>query len=130
MIVDVLQKLSSGSVCVTPQPEQGVTYAAKISKEEALLDFGQPAALLERKIRALNPAPGAHATLAGQSVKIWRAELVPGSAALGMGQFVVQDNQLTIGCREGALRVLELQKSGSRRMPVAEFLKGFTGGQG
>lgn len=130
MIVEVLRQLSSGSISSTPQPEQGVTYAAKISKEEAALDLNQPAALLERKIRALNPAPGAHASIAGHSVKIWRAELAPTPAGLVAGRFVVQNNQLIIGCGDGALRVLELQKSGSRRMPVAEFLKGFGLGHG
>jgi len=128
MIVEILQKLSSGTVSPVPQPEQGVTYAAKISKDEALLDFNQPASLLERKIRALNPAPGAHAVIAGHSVKVWLAELSPALVGLEPGQSVVQDNQLLIACKDGALSLLELQKSGSRRMPVQEFLKGFNGG--
>jgi len=125
MIVEVLQKLPAGEVTPTPQPELGVTYAAKISKEEAMLDFTQPAQNLERKIRALNPSPGAIAQIDGVTVKIWRAESVPSPVGLASGQSVIFNNQLFIACADGALRLLELQRSGSRRMPVAEFLKGF-----
>ena len=127
MIVEVLQKLDEGKLIATPQPEQGVTYAAKISKEEALLDFNQPAALLERKIRAFNPAPGSSALIAGMTLKIWRAELTSLPEGLAAGQIVVRDNQMLIGAKDGALRLLELQKPGSKRLPVAEFLKGFNG---
>ena len=126
MIVEVLRQLPLGEIVATPQPEQGVTYAAKISKEEALLDFNQPAAILERKIRALNPAPGAAGLIDGTLIKIWRAESVEGLANLTAGQAVIRDQQLFIACADGALRLLELQKSGSRRMPATEFLKGFS----
>ena len=68
MIVDILEQLPSGKLTATKQPEHGVTYAAKISKEEATLDFTQPAKLLERKIRALNPAPGAAGLIDGATV--------------------------------------------------------------
>jgi len=125
MIVDVLHRLPSGEIVAAPQPEQGVTYAAKISKEEALLDFNQSATVIERKIRALNPAPGAVGLIDGTALKIWRAELTERPANLMAGQAVIQDQHLIIGCGDGALRLLELQKSGSRRMPAAEFLKGF-----
>jgi len=125
MIVEVVGKLASGKLTATMQPEQGVTYASKISKEEAMLDFTQSATLLERKIRALNPAPGAAGQIDGAIIKIWRAEKASCPAGLTAGQSVIQDQQLLIACGEDALSLLELQKPGSRRMPIAEFLMGF-----
>lgn len=125
LIVDALEKLPAGQLVATAQPDQGVTYAAKISKEEAMLDFTQVASVLERKIRALNPAPGAAGLIDGVTMKIWRAESAPCPANLTAGQSLIANHQLLIGCGEGALSVLELQKAGSRKMPVAEFLKGF-----
>jgi len=125
LIVEAMEKLQAGELVATAQPDQGVTYAAKISKEEAMLDFSESAFVLERKIRALNPAPGAVGVIDGVTMKIWRAESVPRPANLTAGQSVISGQQLIMGCGEGALSLLELQKAGSRRMPVAEFLKGF-----
>jgi methionyl-tRNA formyltransferase len=126
MIVEVVRQLSGGEMVANPQPQQGVCYASKISKEEAYLDFNLPAKLLERKIRALNPAPVAHALIDGVAFKLWRAELVERPAHAKIGQFFIQDHQLLIACGEGALRIVELQKPGGKRLPVAEFLKGST----
>ena len=125
MIVAALQELSDGKVVATPQPEQGVCYAAKISKEEAALDFNLPADVLERKIRALNPAPGAHAVLAGNAIKIWRAAVCERPAQLDNGDCVVIGQQFLVACADGGLRLLELQKAGGKKLPVTEFLKGF-----
>ena len=132
MIVATLKRMeddpASGKGAATPQPEIGITYAAKISKEEALLDFTQPAVVLERKIRAFNPFPGACASVGGTTIKFWRAcvmdesILPPGCLP---GQFVEQDNQLHVVCGEGALTLLELQKPGGKRLATSEFLKGF-----
>ncbi len=128
MIVDVVGALSRGPVAAVAQPEAGVTYADKISKEEAALDFQLPAAVLARKIRALNPAPGATALLDGLAIKVWRAEEIASPDALQPGQSTVHHQQLLMGCGDGsALNLLELQKSGGRRLPVSEFLKGFSG---
>ena len=85
----------------TPQPAEGVTYAAKISKLESTIDWTQDAAVIERKIRALNPAPGCTTELNGETVKVWRAE--------------VTDNKLNI---------LELQRPGGKRMAMANYLRG------
>lgn len=136
MIVKVLQSMQQGSVPATPQPEQGVTYAAKISKEEAGLDFSQPAQTLDRKIRAFNPYPGTHANLAGSIIKIWRAEVVEGEASNTVSGQIIQASAhegILVACASGGsiLRLTELQKPGGKRLPAAEFLKGFpiTSGQ-
>ncbi|UVW29388.1 methionyl-tRNA formyltransferase [Massilia sp. H6] len=123
MIVEALRKMAQGQLDAVPQPEQGVTYAAKISKEEAKLDFGLPATLLWRRIRAFNPFPGAHGLVDDVTVKIWNAELAPGSGA--PGQVLSADGQhgIVVACAEGALRLTELQKPGGKRLPAAEFLK-------
>ncbi len=127
MIVDALRKLARGELPATPQPEAGVTYAAKITKEEALLDFTQSADSLARKIRAFNPFPGASALFNGVPVKIWRAEAAPPSPVANPGQVLAADAHagVLVVCGNGVLRLTELQKPGGKRLPASEFLKGF-----
>ncbi|MFA4968148.1 MAG: methionyl-tRNA formyltransferase [Sulfuritalea sp.] len=106
-----------------PQPDIGVTYAAKIDKAEARLDWNQPAEVLARKLRAFNPFPGAVATLAGEPVKAWRGEVLAASGR--PGQVLAADaSGIVVACGEGALRLTELQKSGGRRLTSADFLHG------
>jgi methionyl-tRNA formyltransferase len=106
-----------------PQPEAGVTYANKIDKAEARLDWNQPAELLARKLRAFNPFPGAVATLAGTPVKLWRADVVAASGR--PGQVLAADaGGIVVACGEAALRLTELQKPGGRRVTAADFLNG------
>ncbi|MDB5769773.1 MAG: methionyl-tRNA formyltransferase [Burkholderia sp.] len=127
MIVDALRKLQQGTLPATPQPETGTIYAAKISKEEAALDFSQSAETLARKIRAFNPFPGASASFDGVSIKLWRAEAVETTSGMAPGQVLAAGPQtgVIVACGEGALRLSELQKPGGKRLPAAEFLKGF-----
>ncbi|HJV83264.1 methionyl-tRNA formyltransferase [Noviherbaspirillum sp.] len=127
MIVDAMRKLERGALTAVPQPEEGVTYAAKIAKEEAALDLTQPAEVLWRRIRAFNPFPGAYATFNGVPVKFWRAELASTDSSAVPGQVLAANAQdgVLIACGSGALRVRELQKPGGKRLPAAEFLKGF-----
>lgn len=127
MIVDALRKLEQGTLSALPQPEQGVTYAAKIAKEEAALDFSVPAETLWRKIRAFNPFPGAVASFNDVPVKLWRAELAATTTKAAPGEVLAANAQdgVMIACGSGVLRVLELQKPGGKRLPAAEFLKGF-----
>ncbi|MGJ7915622.1 methionyl-tRNA formyltransferase [Massilia sp. LXY-6] len=125
MIVEALDKLAAGGLDAVPQPEQGVTYAAKISKEEAKLDLQRPAAELARKVRAFNPFPGAHAQAGGVTLKIWNAQAIKGKSQ--PGQVLSADAQgIVVACGEGALRLTELQKPGGKRLAAAEFLKGFS----
>jgi methionyl-tRNA formyltransferase len=124
MIVDALRKLEAGNLPATPQPEEGVTYAAKISKDEAKLDFGLPAVDLWRKVRAFNPFPGAQGTVNGTAVKIWQADLAEGSGS--PGQVLAADaGGIVVACGKGALRLLQLQKPGGKRLAAGEFLKSF-----
>mgnify|MGYP001166160751 FL=1 len=105
------------------QPASGVTYAAKISKAEASLDWAQPADVLVRKIHAFNPFPGATLDLAGETVKIWRAQAVAGSG--NPGQILAANTEgIVIAAGHGALSLIELQKPGGRRITSAEFLRG------
>ena len=130
MIVNTLRAMEQGPLPATVQPEQGVTYAAKISKEEAALDFSLSAQTLDRKIRAFNPFPGTHANLNSAVIKIWQSEIVNGSAINNIsGQILSSsmNDELLVACASGnsILRLTELQKPGGKRLPVAEFLKGF-----
>lgn len=126
MIVEALANLSS--LHVTPQPEEGVTYAAKISKDEALIDWTHSADVVARRIRAFNPFPGAYTRMADNNIKIWEAVPVARTGTDAPGQILSADAQggLVVACGEGALRITVAQKPGGKRLPVAEFLKGFT----
>lgn len=126
MIVQTLHQLERGALQTTPQPADGVSYAAKIAKEEAALDFTLPATVVARKIRAFNPFPGASAACNGTVVKLWRAEAVVGHAGATTGSVLQADaNGVVIACGAGAIRVGELQKPGGKRLPAGEFLKSF-----
>ena len=128
MIVEALQRLQSGGLRAEPQPESGVTYAAKISKEEAALDFSLPAQLLARRISAFHPFPGAFANYAGTTLKIWQARAIEASGNALPGTVLSADAQhgVIVACGQGALQLTQLQKPGGKRLAVAEFLKGFT----
>jgi methionyl-tRNA formyltransferase len=121
LIVDALAQYDT----LTPvaQPASGATYAAKISKAEAQLDWQQPAEVLARKIRAFNPFPGATLALAGETVKIWRAEAVTNAGSPGQILAAAADG-IIVATGQGALRLTELQKPGGRRVTSAEFLRG------
>lgn len=127
MIVDALRKLEQGDLPSTPQPESGVNYANKISKEEATIDFSLPARIVRQKIHAFNPFPGASAAYDSVILKLWRAEEVDTSSSSRPGQVLTANANegIIVACGIGAIRILELQKPGGKRLPAAEFLKGF-----
>ncbi|HYG29359.1 MAG TPA: methionyl-tRNA formyltransferase [Allosphingosinicella sp.] len=104
-----------------PQPDDGVTYAAKIEKQEARLDFTRPAVDAERRVRAFNPAPGAYFEHRGERIKVHQAELASVEGSPG----TVMDEALTIACAQGALRPLKLQRAGRGVMTAEEVLRGF-----
>jgi methionyl-tRNA formyltransferase len=122
LIVVALQQLDS--LHSVAQPAAGVTYASKIDKAESAIDWTQPAAAIERRIRAFDPFPGCSARLGDVTVKLWRAE-----AAAGAGQpgeiLSVAPEGIVVACGEEALRLVELQKPGGRRLASADFLHGF-----
>jgi len=126
-LVAVLRRLAAGAaVPATPQPAVGATYAAKVEKPEAAIAWTAAAATIDRQVRAFDPAPGAHTTLDGEPVKIWRAEPVAIAAqGLPAGTVVSADRAgIVVACGEGALRVDEIQPAGSRRMGAADFIAG------
>lgn len=107
------------------QDDAAATYAAKLSKEEAKLDWQQSATTLARAIRAYNPAPGAWTLLAGAPLKVWAARACDGSGR--PGEVLSADaDQLIVACGTGALALQEIQPAGSKRMPTAAFLSGRT----
>ena len=119
----VVEALEKWPLTPNPQPESGVTYAAKIEKAEAPLDWRLPTAQLARQIRAFNPFPAAVARLNGHNIKVWHAE--PRSATAAPGTVIAADrNGIVVACGDGSLLLTELQKAGGKRLPVAQFLAG------
>jgi methionyl-tRNA formyltransferase len=129
LIVDALARLErDGVLPSTPQPAEGATYAEKIGKQEAQLDWRRPALALARQIRAFDPFPGGAATLDGAQLKLWAAEPADGvrlPAGAIPGQILdATPAGVVVACGEGALRVTQLQKPGGKRLPAREFLAG------
>jgi methionyl-tRNA formyltransferase len=124
LMVRAMAALERSALQLTRQSETGVTYAAKIEKAEARIDWSKPARAVLRHIHGLSPFPGAWSEIAGGGeaarVKILRCELATGEGAPG----TVLDDHLTIACGEGAIRAIELQRAGKAPMKAAEFLRG------
>lgn len=108
----------------TVQSEAGVTYARKIEKTEAVIDWRRPAQVIGRQVRAFNPMPGAVGMLNGIPLKIWRATMTAGQGQPGMILSAGSDG-IVVTCGEGAIRLVELQRPGGRRLTAEEFLAGF-----
>jgi len=125
LIVRVLADIADGRLDATPQAEDGVSYAAKIGKAEATIDWHAPAAAIERKLRAFDPAPGARSVLAGEAITCWRGVVRAGSGTPGTIVAVERD-ALVVACSDGLLSLTELQRAGGRRMPAAALLRGWT----
>ena len=123
IVADLQQLKTEGRLKSVKQPEEGVTYAQKLSKEEARIDWNESAAVIERKIRAFNPVPAAWVEYQGKPMKIWRAEVVEQQGRAGEVLSCSADG-LVVACGENALKITELQPSGSKRMPIAAFAAG------
>lgn len=126
VLLDGLQRLMRGETLLeTPQPETGVTYAHKLEKAEAKLDFTRSAAELERKVRAFDPWPVAEAEIEGERVRVWHALAfpTPESRVPSPGQIAAASKQgIDIACGEGVLRILKLQHAGGRVISAADYL--------
>lgn len=127
LIVEALEGLVAGRLTPRPQPAEGVTYAAKLSRAESALDWRRPAAELERQVRAFSPWPGATAEMSGETVKVLAAELAAGEPDAAPGTVLDGglEGALTVACGEGALRVTRLQRAGKAAMDAEAFLRGF-----
>ena len=126
-VVGALARLRDGAkLDASPQGDGGVTYAPKIVNAEAAIDWNLAAFALQRRIRAFDPAPGATATLGGAPVKLWRAEADASATSVARPGTVLAASAdgLVVACGEGALRVIELQPAGGRRMSAAAFVAG------
>ena len=124
MIVQALQALARAPLARQPQPEAEVSYAHKIDKAEAAIDWRQPAATIERRLRAFDPFPGASFVHRGETVKLWRGRVVPAAPDSTPGQVIAADgHQLCVACGEQALQLLQLQRPGGRRVAVGQFMR-------
>jgi methionyl-tRNA formyltransferase len=119
LMIEVLGRIDD--IVPQPQPETGVTYAAKIEKHEARLDFSQPAEVVERQIRAFNPAPGAFFEFGNERIKLLDAEISGETGAAG----TVLDERLTLACGAGAVQPRLVQRAGRGPMAPDELLRGF-----
>ena len=119
LMADVLERLPG--IAPIPQPEAGITYAAKIEKHEARLDFGRTATEVERQVRAFNPAPGAYFDYEGERIKVLDSELSSLSGAPG----TILDARLAIACAEGSIIPTLVQRAGRAPMSPADLLRGF-----
>ena len=123
LIVDALRLAGRDGLVPETQPEHGVTYAHKVGKGEAAIDWTERAHQIERRMRAFDPFPGATAMLSDDLFKCWRAVLAPGDGVPGT-VLAADDTGVTVACGAGALRLTELQRAGGKRLSAAQFLKG------
>ncbi len=128
LVVKALAGLDGGTVEPHPQPDVGACYAAKITRADGRLDWRQGAAVLERRIRALSPAPGAWFEHEGARIKVLAAEIAENGAGAAPGHVI--DDRLSVACGDGALRPTRLQRQGREVMAADEFLRGYELGPG
>lgn len=132
LVLQGLDLAAQGRLVRTPQPAEGVTYAHKVDKSESPIDWTQPADVIARRVRAFDPFPGASSTIGGEVIKLWSAQAQDDAAAAGAtrtstpGQVLAADaHGVCIACGQGQLQVTELQRAGGKRLPAADFLRGF-----
>jgi len=126
MIVEALAGAAEGRLVRTPQPAEGVTYANKVEKQEALIDWQRPAAEIVRRIRAFDPFPGANSPLENETIKLWAAHAVSGTVSDAPGTILaVTGDGIAVAAADAVVTVTELQRPGGKRLGVADFLRGF-----
>jgi methionyl-tRNA formyltransferase len=123
LITEALELAACGGLVRRAQSLEGITYAHKIDKAEGAIDWRQPAVVIERRLRAFDPFPGATGVLGGETIKCWRGAVVDGSAAPGE-VLSADDRGIVVACGDRALRLTELQRAGGKRLPAAAFLQG------
>lgn len=126
LIVQAVELAAAGRLTAVRQPQDDASYAHKIDKAEAAIDWSQPAEAIARRIRAFDPFPGAHSRLAGETVKLWSAQAVPCVAEGAPGAVVAAGPAgIEVRCGAGCLRLTQLQRAGGKRLPAADFQRGF-----
>lgn len=126
LLLQTLADLEHGAPQPVPQPAEGITYARKIRREDAVVDWAFSADVVHRQVRAFDPSPGVGTTLRGETMKIWGAHPSPGRADKVPGEVIAADSDgILVACAGGtALMLTELQRPGGRRQPVRTFLLG------
>ncbi|WP_408645575.1 methionyl-tRNA formyltransferase [Wohlfahrtiimonas populi] len=124
LLIETLPTILEGKSQPIPQPEEGVTYAEKLTKEEARINWAEPAELLDRKIRAFNPAPCSHTTLNEQLFKVWVARLTNEPSTKNPGTLEVKDGLLFVNTGSNLMEIITMQVAGKKAMLASEFLKG------
>lgn len=124
LLVEALDAIAAGRALARPQPAEGVTYAAKIAKSEAEIDWHADALAIERQVRAFNPTPGAATIVHGVPTKIWLASAIEHASATPATVLAADADGIVVACGSGALRIDELQRAGAKRLRAAEFLRG------
>ena len=125
MVVQALELAAQGALQPVKQPEDGVTYAHKIEKHEAPIDWRLDAATIVRRVRAFNPFPGASTVLGGETIKVWAAHAGEGESTEDYGQIVaLAPEGIAVAAMHSIAILTELQRPGGKRLPVAEFLRG------
>jgi methionyl-tRNA formyltransferase len=125
LLLQAMQGLATGQLKPEPQALTGVTYAAKLKTHEGQIDWRKSNVELDCLVRALNPAPGVWFAHRGEKIKVLEAETAPGPDIAGGAPGDVLDDQMTVACGQGALKVLRLQRPGKTPLPAAEFLRGY-----
>jgi len=137
MVVEAVRQALDGALRPVPQPAEGVTYAHKIEKHEAPVDWRQDAAAIARRIRAFDPFPGATGTLGEETVKFWRAQALPASGAgtdadaasapvpVPGTVLAATADGIDVAAGDGVVRLTELQRAGGKRLSAGDFLRGF-----
>ena len=128
MVVQTLELAAAGRLEPVRQPTEGVTYAHKIEKAEAAVDWTKPATIIDRHIRAMTPFPGASAQIGSDTLKFWRSEIDSCSRPMDMCEGTILSVNATgvrVVCGDGVLTLTELQRAGGKRLNAAEFLRGF-----
>ncbi|OUL99550.1 methionyl-tRNA formyltransferase [Variovorax sp. JS1663] len=126
LIVDALKQAETSALQPEAQPAEGVTYAHKVEKPEAQIDWSQEAAAIVRRIRAFDPFPGATSTLDGETLKLWAARVQSGAPADPPGTVLaVSSTGVAVAAKGAVVMLTELQRPGGKRLPVADFLRGF-----
>jgi methionyl-tRNA formyltransferase len=124
LLVDALRGLEQGTIAPSPQASEGATYAPKIAKSEARIDWARPALEVGRQVRAFNPFPGAVARMRDTEVKVWQAAVHPGSGMPGT-VLRVGSGGIVVACGAAALELIEVQRAGGRRLAAEDLLRGF-----
>ena len=132
LVVRVLRRLEhDGVLASTPQPLEGATYASKIARADAMIDWNDDARTIDRQVRAFDPAPGAYTCLRGETWKVWSPQPLPEAASASPGTVIdMRDAGIDIACGSGVLRIGELQPAGGKRVSASAVLHGRRLGRG